>query len=520
MAEDISFRITVKDDGTPVIERFTRKTKEAAKDVETAAEKSGASVDANLGKKATKATQGLTTTMEKGRTAAMAMAGGMGGMGGQASMAASAIAQLVVMGLNPLGIALAGASVGIGLFVSHMNDSEESTKKAHAAWLAYTRSLVEGEAKIREATGGRSVASLLFDFDEAELRKKIDSLNAKKRELYAGGGSLMQQAQLRLYEQGFSSTKKATGRGLFGATSPIDDINKEIVGIEAEIERIDNQRRTFFRGIFDKRAKDADDLAKFQADQLKQARETMEIAAEVDALRAHYLGLDDARASASRAIDSSVADASARQAAVNADADRILAERRARIQASNDAFQSRRIERGRTNPSLAINPAAASIALRDMEMRVAATAARERPWVEAGNRAGDAYVSGISNTLADAAMGRGLDLAQFATSMAETFVRALSDAFVRAALGDPLKNGMNALFKGLGGMFGGGGGLPSGSDGSPVGLFDTAGSGSRPVIVNEIQIAPDGLALAMSPRAARQVFNAGGSSPVRRGGRA
>lgn len=427
--ERIGIEIVVLDNGTPAVKRHTEETRRALGEVERSSKSSSAAVSGGM-RTAGSATEGLGRTMEKSRAAAMALAGGLSQAGGRAAMASSAISQLVVTGLNPLGLALAAASIGIGILVQKHGEGAEAAERHAQAFRSLYEDIQRGSAAIREARfpglGSAPTQQLIED--------RITRIDALKNAL----DSELRQREERL---GDVSIPFGISRGLVGITGLEEQskaLAEERVRLQTELTRLQG------KGVADS----AKQLA-LDEEGLRLAREKMELGTLVILQR--------------------TADERSRRSIAEAN-------RQAALEIRNlglGAPQVGGVALSEFDPgALADRPSvlpfdtdnADADRFRRMFEKRAQAIRESTPWFKAGTHAGDAMVDGISSTLTAGALTGELDLHDLGKTMGETLVRSFMDAFVQAAIGDQMRAALQNLFASIGGAIGlggGGGGAPT-----------------------------------------------------------
>lgn len=465
--EKIGVEIVVTDSGTPVVKRHTEETRRALGEVERASRTSSAAVTGGM-QKAGAATEGLGQTMEKSRAAAMALAGGMSQAGGRAAQAASAISMLVVTGLNPLGLALAAASVGIGLLVAKHAEGAEAAKK-HAEAI---RSIGDAasEIKTRLSAGMAGVPVDLFTVREnlrraeEELAFRIQQFDERKER-----GRLFVSSPSPFRGQEGTEGFVATEEGFLAQKKLVDALR----GLEQQMDTANRRasQRVATGGTGPGGA--AGDLGGLAA------LHTRWIAEEAQFLT----------------------DAEERV--------RLFRERRAKDALSEGQRTAAGLIGGFQPPALptvggdrvggfnegnlgvgsAAMPFETDFDPREQWERWAKEMNARDPWFQAGTRAGDAMAEGISDSLSTAVLSGRFDLAELGKSMGEMLVRTFMDALVQASVGDQLRVGFQSLFMSLGGVFGGTGG----GGGGETPQFTPSSVGTRgpaPLMVVEVAPAP------------------------------
>lgn len=418
--ERIGVEIVVTDSGTPVVKRHTEETKRALGEVERASRRSGAEVSGGM-RTAGVATEGLGRTMQKSQVAAMALSGGLSQVGGRASMAASAISQLVVTGLNPLGIALAAASIGIGVLVSrHAEGAAAAEKHAEGvrSLVAELKNASVGIAGI--ATGDPTAARRAFlqqqILERTQFQERFRETTALFGQQRAAGGPTT--LSLGEFNQMLDLAKK---KG--------DELNT----LKADLAKLEGEAA-------------AHAAARLRADErdLQIARERMELGTEL--IRARTLEatirrtFEDARAFRNRSPEF--------------------------VPGALPTVGGDRVG-GFDETALSDDPSVMPFSTDNERFREAFDRLDQEirnrdiaPWKAAGNRAGDAMAQGISDSLSTAVLSGEFDLADLGRTMGETLVRTFMDALVQAAIGDQLRTALQGLFASVGGVFAGGGGGP------------------------------------------------------------
>lgn len=519
MTEIIGYRIVVDDKDTAKLQTFGRTATTEMGKAEAAGKRMGAEV-ARSTNEVTRATAGLGTTMEKGRAAAFALAGGLSGMGQKAAIATTALSQLVVAGLNPLGIALTAAAVGIGVLVSKHQEATEAAKAQEAALKDLLRSSRETQAGVRgilDPAGARRQR-------EAELVDEIARID-----------SMARSARAQALQTAENKRRMALAGMPFTVGNPAADAE------ERRLKALQGDALLAEFGVSDssstfsiERGKVMEKLAALQGSTLAEAtkaataaeaaaRETFNLARAMAGMPTQggtlrFAGqgptvggystssnpeLNRAFGVGVPSSDATMTEIVARYGGPSGEGD-IGAEYLAR-------FQKRDPSIGRTRPSAGggFLPLEAS--------------GRLDQYRQSGRMAADAYIGGMSDVLTNAAFGRGLNLKEFGMSMAEMTVRGFTETLLSAAFKNQMTSAFTTMLAQLGSALGiGGAGSGFGAVLNGGGRSGTGDLGVTEILAGSGNVAPvisEDVLRAASPSAAHAFVMRGSQGAGRRGAR-
>lgn len=505
--EQVGLQIVVDDRGTPVVRRHVAETTRGLQQIEAASGRSGAALERSM-EGAGISTAKFGGTLSKSTKVLGALAGGFDAAGTKAVGVSRALSTLILVGFNPLALAIAGVAAGLGALVSRHSEAAEAAKAHAQAERDFAREMVVAEAEMRKARGGGGGGGELAGqaFDMADAQRRADAVRARLR------GSFLDAPMDRFRTR---MSRNLLG-GLLGIEDPAEKARKELGEIEAEIER--------FRARIAQGTRAQDDTAIIrERDLAKKEREEMEAwdRAHLDRLRAEafergrFRGTPDSDPDGREEADRLRAIAEEQERARASRADYVLGIEREtqqirRLAGATDEYERQlldlRAEEMRAmdreglsrddRRRIALSFADRRRGVMDARDAAAADAAgapermRMEFWRHSGRDAGTAWAGAFSENVSTALLTGEGSVRDLAKDLSEIMVRAIVDALVAASIQKPLQDAFAQVFAQIGsglGALGFRGPGPSGGDGGgPV--FAPAGGGMESGI--KVSVAP------------------------------